>query len=94
MISDPGYANPFQAINAALARAFAPRKPLAVSEWADLHRQLSRKGSARHGQWRTAANPPLREPMDALSARNPVPKFVCTDLNLRMPKRSCKRFSR
>ena len=56
----------------ALARAIAPRKPLTVSQWADAHRRLSSKGSAQAGQWRTAANPPLREPMDALSSRSTV----------------------
>lgn len=57
---------------AARARAFAPRKPLTVSQWADLHRRLSSKGSAEPGRWRTDRNPPLREPMDVMSARSPV----------------------
>lgn len=60
----------------ALARALAPRKPLAVSQWADLHRRLSSKGSAHPGPWRTEKNPPLREPMDCMSARNPVREVV------------------
>jgi phage terminase large subunit GpA-like protein len=60
----------------AVARAIRPRKRLRVSEWADLHRRLSPKGSARPGQWRTSANPPLREPMDAMSARNSVRDVV------------------
>lgn len=55
-----------------LARALAPRKPLTVSQWADLNRRLSSKGSAHPGQWKTDKNPPLREPMDAMSARSPV----------------------
>ena len=55
-----------------LGRALAPRKPLTVSQWADLHRRLSTKGSAQPGQWSTDRNPPLREPMDCMSARNPV----------------------
>ena len=53
----------------ACARALAPRKPLTVSQWADLERRLSTKGSAIAGQWRTERNPPLREPMDCMSAR-------------------------
>lgn len=60
------------AVAQAWQRALAPRKPLTVSQWADLHRRLSSKGSAEPGQWKTDRNPPLREPMDALSARSPV----------------------
>jgi phage terminase large subunit GpA-like protein len=75
MISAP-YANPTALIHAALARALAPRKPLLVSEWSDLHRRLSSKGSARPGAWRTSANPPLREPMDCMSVRSSVQEAV------------------
>ena len=60
----------------ALARALAPRKPLTVSQWADAHMVLSSKGSAKSGQWRTDANPPLREPMDCMSARSTVREVV------------------
>ena len=63
-------------INAALAKAFAPRKALTVSEWADAERHLSKKGSAEPGPWRTERNPPLREPMDALSGRSTVRDVV------------------
>ena len=55
-------------INNALARSLAPRKPVTVSDWADANRYLSSKGSAEPGRWRTSRNPPLREPMDCLSA--------------------------
>ena len=71
------YADPAEVLGAALARALAPRKPLTVSQWADTHRRLSSKGSARPGAWRTDDNPPLREPMDCLSARSPVREVVC-----------------
>ena len=54
----------------AIARAITPKKPLTVSQWADLERRLSSKGSAEPGQWRTMRNPPLGEPMDCLSARS------------------------
>ena len=57
---------------AAVARALAPRKPLTVSRWADAERRLSSKGSAEAGPWRTDRNPPLREPMDCMSARSTV----------------------
>lgn len=61
---------------AAMARAIAPRKPLTVSQWADLERRISSKGSAHAGQWHTDANPPLREPMDCMSARSGVREVV------------------
>ena len=70
------YAHPLPHIAAALARALAPRKPLTVSQWADKERRLSSKGSAEPGPWRTVRNPPLREPMDALSARSSVRDVV------------------
>ncbi len=62
---------------AATRRALAPRKPITVSQWADMERRLSSKGSAEPGRWRTDRNPPLREPMDLLSARSPVHDVVC-----------------
>ena len=64
-------------IASVLARALQPRKPLSVSQWADENRFLSSKGSAVPGKWVTARNPPLREPMDCMSARNPVRDVVC-----------------
>ena len=64
-------------ISNALARSLAPRKPVTVSDWADANRYLSSKGSAEPGRWRTSRNPPLREPMDCLSARSPVRDIVC-----------------
>jgi phage terminase large subunit GpA-like protein len=63
-------------INQAIARAIAPRRPLTVSEWADTERVLSSKGSATPGKWRTSRNPPLREPMDCMSARSTVREVV------------------
>lgn len=57
-------------------RALAPRKPLTVSQWSDVERRLSSKGSAEPGRWRTDRNPPLREPMDLMSARSPVKDVV------------------
>ncbi|GAB3305694.1 phage terminase large subunit family protein [Luteimonas notoginsengisoli] len=60
-----------------ISRAIAPRKPLTVSQWADANRVLSSKGSAEPGRWRTSRNPPLREPMDCMSARSPVRDVVC-----------------
>jgi phage terminase large subunit GpA-like protein len=59
-------------IYGAIARAIAPRKPLSVSQWADAERRLSTKGSAMAGRWVTDRNPPLREPMDCMSARSTV----------------------
>lgn len=48
-----------------------------MSQWADAERYLSSKGSAEPGRWRTSRNPPLREPMDCLSARSTVREVVC-----------------
>jgi phage terminase large subunit GpA-like protein len=63
-------------IRTAIARALAPRRPLTVSQWADANRILSSKASSAPGQWRTSRNPPLREPMDCLSARSTVHEVV------------------
>jgi phage terminase large subunit GpA-like protein len=70
------YADPLPAIAQAIARALAPRKPLTVSQWADIERRLSSKGSAEPGRWRTDRNPPLREPMDCMSARSTAKDVV------------------
>jgi phage terminase large subunit GpA-like protein len=63
-------------VSATIARAVAPRKPMSVSQWADAERRLSSKGSAEPGRWRTERNPPLREPMDCMSARSSVHEVV------------------
>jgi phage terminase large subunit GpA-like protein len=55
-----------------LHRATAPRQRLTVSQWADAHRIISPKQGAEAGPWRTARNPLLREPMDALGHRGDV----------------------
>ena len=60
----------------AIARALAPRRALSVSQWADEHRRLSSKGSAMAGQWVTANNPPLAEPMDCMSVHSAVREAV------------------
>ncbi len=70
------HANAWILVAEAMARAMAPRRSISVSDWADAHRILSTKGSALAGPWRTASNPPLREPMDCMSARSPVHDIV------------------
>jgi phage terminase large subunit GpA-like protein len=70
------YASARAVLAEAMARALSPRKPLTVSQWADLNRRLSQKGSAHPGAWLTDRNPPLREPMDCLSARNTAREVV------------------
>jgi len=70
------YANAHKIINDTRAKAFQPRQHLTVSEWSDKERRLSKKGSAEPGPWRTDRNPPLREPMDCLSARSSVRDVV------------------
>jgi len=74
--SPAAYAVAGKVTHEAIARALAPRKPLTVSQWSDLHRRLSTKGSAKVGQWKTSNNPPLQEPMDAMSSRSPVRDVV------------------
>ena len=54
------------------AAAIAPRRALAVSQWADEHRELSGKQAGERGRWRTARNPILREIMDAMSVTSRV----------------------
>lgn len=48
-----------------LSEFWAPPERLTVSQWADKHRRLSSKSSARSGQWRT--RPYQREPMDCFT---------------------------
>jgi len=67
---------PASSLFATAAAALMPRRPLTVSEWADANRMLSAKGSAEAGPWRTDRNPPLREPMDCMSARSDVREVV------------------
>lgn len=69
--SDSDFATPERGYRA-FARAVSPRKALTVSQWSDAERRLSSKGSAEAGPWRTDRNPPLREPMDCMSARSTV----------------------
>jgi phage terminase large subunit GpA-like protein len=68
----PTYADARLVVAEALARAMAPRKPLTVSQWADLHYKVSTKQGAVSGQWKTSNNPPLQDPMDCMSALSPV----------------------
>ncbi len=72
-----GLACPAESIGNVLARALQPRRPMSVSQWCDEHMRLSSKGSSKAGKWHTANNPPLREPMDCMSARSPVKSMVC-----------------
>ena len=60
----------------ALRAGLMPMAPMTVSEWADQYRQLSGKGSAEPGQWRTERTPYLREPMDCLSPSHPARRVV------------------
>ncbi len=60
-----------------LGRSLQPRRPMSVSQWCDEHMVLSSKTSGKPGRWRTDNNPPLREPMDGLSARSAVQDIVC-----------------
>jgi phage terminase large subunit GpA-like protein len=57
-------------------KGWTPDPDLTVSAWADQYRFLSSKGASEPGQWRTSRTPYLKEPMDCLSAGNPVQKVV------------------
>jgi len=63
-------------INAARARAFAPRKTQTVSEFSDENLYLPVANNNEPGRWRTIRNPVLKEPMDCLSIRSPVQDLV------------------
>lgn len=60
----------------AFLEGLRPPDPMTVSEWADRHRMLSRKGSSEPGPWRTDRTPYLREPMDCLSPSSPWRRVV------------------
>lgn len=76
-MSYDGLASAAASIGNVLSRALQPRRPMSVSQWCDEHMRLSSKGSSKAGKWHTANNPPLREPMDCMSARSPVKSMVC-----------------
>jgi len=65
-----------QVYRAAFLEGLTPPAPMTVSEWADEHRMLSRKGSSEPGPWRTDRTPYLREPMDCLSPSSPWRRVV------------------
>jgi len=52
--------------------AAAPRKSLSVSEWSDMHRELTGKDSGERGRYRTSRTPLMREIMDCFSANSGV----------------------
>lgn len=76
MMVDACFADPRAKGFKAMARTMAPRKTQTVSQWADVERKLSSKGSSQPGQWVTSKNPPLREPMDCMSARSTTHEVV------------------
>ena len=61
----------YSAVMEVIAAAWVLPEKITVSQWADLKRILSSKSASEPGQWRTARNPLLREPMDALSDHHP-----------------------
>ncbi len=64
------------AVDQAWARAWMPRMPMTISEWAEAHRMLPEASSAEPGKWRNARNPHLVEIMDVLSPGHPAEKVV------------------
>ena len=59
--------NPFQK---GFLEGIIPPPPMTVSEFSDLYRKLSSKGSSEPGPWRTSRTPYLKEPMDCLNVTN------------------------
>lgn len=57
----------YRLVSSAWARAWAFKKPLLVSEWAEKNRRLSGKSAAEPGPWRNSRIPFLVEIMDELS---------------------------
>ncbi len=60
----------------AWCRGWELPEPLTVSEWADVHRYLTREGAAEPGPWSTDRVPYAREIMDCLSDEHPAKKVV------------------
>lgn len=60
----------------ALARAWAPQRPLLPSAWAARYRRLSGKSASEPGPWRNERIPFLPAIMDALDRRHPAPLVV------------------
>jgi phage terminase large subunit GpA-like protein len=67
----------YSAILEAIAAVWVVPEKLTVSEWADKNRWLSSKASSEPGQWRTARNSLLQEPMDSLSDHHPCRQVTC-----------------
>lgn len=63
-------------VDQAWAKAWMPREPLTISQWAERHRVLPDASSAEPGPWRNARNPHLVEIMDCLSPVHPAEKVV------------------
>lgn len=63
-------------LNKFASESFRPDPIMAVSEWADNYRVLSKKASSEAGPWRTSRTPYLKEIMDTLSIFHPAQKVV------------------
>ncbi|MDZ5815086.1 terminase gpA endonuclease subunit [Stenotrophomonas maltophilia] len=64
------------AVDRAWAKAWQPRVPLTISQWAEKYRVLPEASSAEPGDWSNARNPHLVEIMDVLSPSHPAEKIV------------------
>jgi phage terminase large subunit GpA-like protein len=65
-------ADAYAIVAAAMARAWMPRTPREVSEWAEQCRRLSGKSAAEPGPWSNARIPYLTAIMDALGENHPA----------------------
>ena len=60
----------------AFARAIRPTPNILISDWADRYRVLTSSQAAQPGRWRTTKVEYLREPMNAMSPRDPTQRVV------------------
>jgi phage terminase large subunit GpA-like protein len=60
----------------ALAKVWAPHRPLGAAKWADKYRRLSGKSAAEAGKWHNSRIPYLKGIMDALDETHPAPLVV------------------
>lgn len=72
LVTREGFADARAVLRRVAAKSIAPRENLTVSQWSDAKMHLTSKSGAKTGRWVTDNNPPLREPMDCMSARSSV----------------------
>lgn len=69
-------ADGYKVATLAMARSWAPHRPLTTAAWSDKHRMLSTKSAAEAGKWENSRIPYLKGIMDALDETHPAPLVV------------------